>query len=117
MFDLDADEYKDSITLSVGEIVSLCYSSAKYAQNFKTNPDAYIKNIRDELLEAVKASDASKKNLEIIFKNEERIVYKAGEWDDYSYRANSIGVRYKGNWIGIFNFDNIYSVRMIEKTE
>ena len=50
--------------------------------------------------------------LEITFKSGETIIYREGEWDDYSYDGKSICVKLKGAWIGIYNFDHVFSVEL-----
>jgi hypothetical protein len=50
--------------------------------------------------------------LEITFMSGETIVYKKGEWDDYSYDGTSVCVKLNGSWIGIYNFSKIFSVEL-----
>ena len=50
--------------------------------------------------------------LEITFKSGDTIVYKEGEWDDYGYDGKAISVKLKGAWIGIYNFDHVFSVEL-----
>ena len=50
--------------------------------------------------------------LEITFMSGETIVYKKGEWDDYSYDGTSVCVKLNGAWIGIYNFSKIFSVEL-----
>lgn len=54
-------------------------------------------------------------SLEITFKSGETIVYKEGEWDDYSYDRKAIIVKKKGAWVGIYNFDNVFCVELKKK--
>ena len=48
----------------------------------------------------------------ITFKSGEAITYKANEWDDYSYDGKSVAVKNHGEWVGIYNFDNAFSVEL-----
>ena len=50
--------------------------------------------------------------LEITFKSGDTITYTEGEWDDYGYDGRSICVKLKGTWIGIYNFDQVFSVEL-----
>lgn len=50
--------------------------------------------------------------IEITFKSGETIAYKNGEWDDYSYDGKSVAVKKSGAWVGIYNFDNVFSVEL-----
>lgn len=50
--------------------------------------------------------------IEITFKSGETIVYKAHEWDDYSFDGKAICVKLKGAWVGIYNFDSVFSVEL-----
>lgn len=50
--------------------------------------------------------------IEITFKSGETITYKKGEWDDYSYDGKSVAIKKSGAWVGIYNFDNVFSVEL-----
>ncbi len=50
--------------------------------------------------------------LEITFRSGDTIVYDKGEWDDYSYDGAAVCVKLKGVWIGIYNFDHVFSVEL-----
>ena len=50
--------------------------------------------------------------LEITFMSGETVVYKKGEWDDYSYDGTSVCVKLNGAWIGIYNFSKVFSVEL-----
>lgn len=50
--------------------------------------------------------------LEITFKSGDTITYREGEWDDYGYDGKAIIVKLKGAWIGIYNFDHVFSVEL-----
>ena len=46
------------------------------------------------------------------FKSGDTITYREGEWDDYGYDGKAICVKLKGAWIGIYNFDHVFSVEL-----
>ena len=46
------------------------------------------------------------------FKSGDTITYREGEWDDYGYDGKAISVKLKGAWIGIYNFDHVFSVEL-----
>lgn len=48
----------------------------------------------------------------ITFKSGEAITYSKGEWDDYSYDGQAIAVKKNGTWVGIYNFDSVFSVEL-----
>lgn len=48
----------------------------------------------------------------ITFKSGEAITYKANEWDDYSYDGKSVAVKNHDTWVGIYNFDSVFSVEL-----
>lgn len=50
--------------------------------------------------------------LEITFKSGETITYDKNQWDDYAYDGNAVIVKYKGAWVGIYNFDNVFCVEL-----
>lgn len=50
--------------------------------------------------------------LEITFKSGDTITYREGEWDDYGYDGKAISVKLKGAWVGIYNFDHVFSVEL-----
>lgn len=50
--------------------------------------------------------------IEITFKSGETVTYKAHEWDDYSYDGQAISVKKNGTWVGIYNFDSVFSVEL-----
>lgn len=50
--------------------------------------------------------------IEITFKSGETISYDKGEWDDYAYDGKAVIVKQKGAWIGIYNFDHVFSVEL-----
>lgn len=50
--------------------------------------------------------------IEITFKSGETITYDKNQWDDYAYDGKSVIVKYKGAWIGIYNFDNVFCVEL-----
>jgi hypothetical protein len=52
------------------------------------------------------------KSLEITFKSGETITYKPGEWDDYAYDGGAVIVKHDGEWVGIYNFDNVFCVEL-----
>lgn len=52
--------------------------------------------------------------LEITFESGDTITYNKDEWDDYSYDGKAIYVKLKGAWIGIYNFDHVFSVELKE---
>ncbi len=69
----------------------------------------YAKIIRDKLSE----EDSTMYNaIEITFKSGDTITYNKDEWDDYSYDGNSICVKKGGVWVGIYNFENVFSVEL-----
>lgn len=72
-------------------------------------------NIKKEELHTKKEDDHMYTSLEITFKSGETIVYKEGEWDDYSYDRKAIIVKKKGAWVGIYNFDNVFCVELKKK--
>lgn len=52
------------------------------------------------------------KELQITFKSGDTITYSEGEWDDYSYDGKAISVKKNGAWVGIYNFDHIFSIEL-----
>lgn len=73
-------------------------------------------NIKKEELHTKKEDDYMYTSLEITFKSGETIVYKEGEWDDYSYDRKAIIVKNKkGTFVGIYNFDNVFCVELKKK--
>jgi hypothetical protein len=50
--------------------------------------------------------------LEITFKSSETITYEKDQWDDYGYDGKSICVKLQGAWVGIYNFDHVFSVEL-----
>lgn len=50
--------------------------------------------------------------LEITFKSGDTITYEKGQWDDYGYDGKAINVKLKGTWVGIYNFDHVFSVEL-----
>lgn len=50
--------------------------------------------------------------LEITFKSGDTITYEKDQWDDYGYDGKAISVKKKGAWIGIYNFDHVFSVEL-----
>ena len=50
--------------------------------------------------------------LEITFKSGDTITYEKGQWDDYGYDGKAINVKLKGAWVGIYNFDHVFSVEL-----
>lgn len=62
------------------------------------------------LTEVNKVENATR--IEITFKSGETIVYDKDHWDDYGYDGKAISVKLKGAWIGIYNFDHVFSVEL-----
>jgi len=50
--------------------------------------------------------------IEITFKSGETIAYREGEWVAYAYDGKAVIVKQKGAWIGIYNFDHVFSVEL-----
>lgn len=50
--------------------------------------------------------------IEITFKSGETTTYDKNEWDDYAYDGKAVIVKYKGAWVGIYNFDNVFCVEL-----
>lgn len=50
--------------------------------------------------------------IEITFKNGETITYFKDQWDDYAFDGNAVIVKYKGAWVGIYNFDHVFCVEL-----
>ena len=52
--------------------------------------------------------------IEITFMSGETITYGKDQWDDYAYDGKAVIVKLKGAWIGIYNFDKVFSVEVKE---
>lgn len=50
--------------------------------------------------------------IEITFKSGETISYGKGEWDDYAYDGKAVIVKKNSEWIGIYNFDDVFCVEL-----
>ena len=50
--------------------------------------------------------------IEITYKNGYTKVYDKGEWDDYGFVGNAIIVKKNDAWVGIYNFDEVFSVEI-----
>lgn len=79
--------------------------------------EEYAKQIKEKLFEAYKLEPHKEDpsmytDLEITFKSGDTITYSNGEWDDYSYDGNAVSVKKDGAWVGIYNFDNVFSVEL-----
>lgn len=73
----------------------------------KKNPAPEVKVGRNEVNQMESAT-----RLEITFKSGDTITYREGEWDDYGYDGKAISVKLKGAWVGIYNFDHVFSVEL-----
>lgn len=58
------------------------------------------------------AETESATRLEITFKSGDTITYEKDQWDDYGYDGRAISVKLKGAWVGIYNFDHVFSVEL-----
>lgn len=71
--------------------------------------------VRDhELLKQITETEESEMYsvLEITFKSGDTIAYSKDEWDDYAYDGTAISVKKGSVWIGIYNFENVFSVEL-----
>lgn len=50
--------------------------------------------------------------LEFTFRNGNRVEYKNGEWDDYSYDGKFFSVKKKGANVAMYNAGSVFSVRI-----
>lgn len=50
--------------------------------------------------------------IEITFKSGETITYGKDQWDDYAFDGKAVIVKYKGAWVGIYNFDHVFCVEL-----
>lgn len=54
-------------------------------------------------------------NIEICFKSGEYVIWDGRDnfrWDDYSFDGNAFVVKYKGAWVGIYNFSVIAQIHV-----
>lgn len=77
----------------------------------------YAETVRKKIFEAYKLEPCKEEStmystLEITFKSGDTIRYNKDEWDDYSYDGKSVCVKKNGAWVGIYNFDNVFSVEL-----
>lgn len=50
--------------------------------------------------------------IEITFKSGKTVTYKANEWGNYGYDGKCVVVKNHGAWVGIYNFDSVFSVEL-----
>lgn len=109
------------------------YNSAGPVYNCRCefNPDPWLlksnqhteelaKQVREKIFESYtiepqKEESTMYTDIEITFKSGDTITYGKDEWDDYSYDGTSVCVKKDGAWVGIYNFDHVFSVEL--KTE
>lgn len=77
----------------------------------------YAETVRKKMFEAYKlepckVDSTMYSTIEITFKSGDTIRYNKDEWDDYSYDGKSVCVKKDGAWVGIYNFDHVFSVEL-----
>lgn len=103
---------ENNVLLSAANYIQKLEENDKISLEFEVVPKSHSDFGKKEELHAKKEDDNMYTSLEITFKSGETIVYKEGEWDDYSYDRKAIIVKKKGAWVGIYNFDNVFCVEL-----